>query len=123
VRISGDHKVKLKIFTADCYCLDDPLSLHFSGKGRGTERHRMERGKNGRKALPRRFGQVDEDKKFSIFFKSQKNGIGHESATLPCRRGAVDIAPASGTRRPGFESRQGIRFLGKHSSAVVFKKT
>jgi hypothetical protein len=37
------------------------------------------------------------------------------------RRGAVDIASASGKRRPGFESRQGIRFLGKHSSAVVYK--
>jgi hypothetical protein len=35
----------------------------------------------------------------------------------------VDIASASGTRRPGFESRQGIRFLGKHTSAVVFKMT
>jgi hypothetical protein len=35
---------------------------------------------------------------------------------MPWRRGAVDIAPASGTRRPGFKSRQGIRFLGKHSS-------
>jgi hypothetical protein len=34
------------------------------------------------------------------------------------RRGAVDIASASGSRRPGFESRQGIRFLGKQSSAV-----
>jgi hypothetical protein len=34
-------------------------------------------------------------------------------------RGAVDIASASGTRRPGFEPLQGIRFLGKHSSAVV----
>jgi hypothetical protein len=41
----------------------------------------------------------------------------------PWRRGAVDIATASGTRRPGFESRQGIRFLGKHSSAVVYKIT
>jgi hypothetical protein len=39
----------------------------------------------------------------------------------PCRRGAVDIASASRTRRPGFESRQGIRFLGKHSYAVVYK--
>jgi hypothetical protein len=26
-------------------------------------------------------------------------------------------------RRPGFESRQDIRFLGKHSSAVVYKMT
>jgi hypothetical protein len=26
-----------------------------------------------------------------------------------------------GTRRPGFESHQGIRFLGKHSSAFVYK--
>jgi hypothetical protein len=39
----------------------------------------------------------------------------------PCQRGAVDIASASRTRRPGFESRQGIRFLGKHSYAVVYK--
>jgi hypothetical protein len=37
--------------------------------------------------------------------------------------GAVDIASASGTRRPGFESPQGIRFLGKHRSAVVHKMT
>jgi hypothetical protein len=29
------------------------------------------------------------------------------------RRGVVDIASASGTRRTGFESCQGIRFLGK----------
>jgi hypothetical protein len=36
------------------------------------------------------------------------------------RRGAEDIASASRTRRPGFESRQGMRFLGKHSSAVVY---
>jgi hypothetical protein len=28
------------------------------------------------------------------------------------RRGAVDIASTSGTRRPGFESLQGIRFSG-----------
>jgi hypothetical protein len=35
----------------------------------------------------------------------------------------MDIASASGTRRPGFKSRQGLRFLGKHSSAVVFKMT
>jgi hypothetical protein len=41
----------------------------------------------------------------------------------PRRRGEVDIASASGTRRPGFESRQGIKFLGKHSSAVVYKMT
>jgi hypothetical protein len=39
---------------------------------------------------------------------------------FPWQRGAVDIAFASGTRRPVFESRQGIRFLGKHSSAVVY---
>jgi hypothetical protein len=39
------------------------------------------------------------------------------------RRGAVDIASASGTRRPGLESRQGIRFLWKHSIAVVYKMT
>jgi hypothetical protein len=32
---------------------------------------------------------------------------------LPWRRGAVDIASASGTRRPGFESRQGIRLFRK----------
>jgi hypothetical protein len=30
---------------------------------------------------------------------------------LPWRRGAVDIASASGTRRPGYESRKGIRFF------------
>jgi hypothetical protein len=35
----------------------------------------------------------------------------------------VDIPSSSGTRRPGFKSRQGIRFLGKHSSAVVYKMT
>jgi hypothetical protein len=34
---------------------------------------------------------------------------------------AMDIASASGTRRPGFESPQDIRFLGKHLSAVVYK--
>jgi hypothetical protein len=39
------------------------------------------------------------------------------------RRGAVDIASASGKRRPGFESRQGIRSLGEYSSAVVYKMT
>jgi hypothetical protein len=43
--------------------------------------------------------------------------------TLPRRRGAVDIASASGTRRPGFESRHGIRVLGKHSSVVMYKMT
>jgi hypothetical protein len=37
------------------------------------------------------------------------------------RPGAVDIASASGTRRPEFESREGIRFLGNHSSAVVYQ--
>jgi hypothetical protein len=37
--------------------------------------------------------------------------------------GAVDIASGSGTRRPGFEYCQGISFLGKHSSAVVYKMT
>jgi hypothetical protein len=42
---------------------------------------------------------------------------------MPWRRGAVDIASASGTRRPMFESRQGIRFLMKHSSAVLYKMT
>jgi hypothetical protein len=42
---------------------------------------------------------------------------------LPWRRGAVDIASTSGMRRPEFESHQGIRFLGKHSSAVVYKMT
>jgi hypothetical protein len=31
----------------------------------------------------------------------------------PWRRGALDITSSSGTRRPGFKSRQGIRFLGK----------
>jgi hypothetical protein len=35
----------------------------------------------------------------------------------------VDIASASGTRRPGFESRQGIMFLGNHSSSVVYEMT
>jgi hypothetical protein len=44
-------------------------------------------------------------------------------AMLPWRRGAVVIASASGTRRPEFKSRQGIRLLGKHSSAVVCKMT
>jgi hypothetical protein len=38
---------------------------------------------------------------------------------MPGRRGAVDIV--SGTRRPGFESCQVIIFLGKHSSAVMYK--
>jgi hypothetical protein len=42
---------------------------------------------------------------------------------MPWRRGTVDIASASRTRRPGFESRHGIRFLGKHSGAVVYKMT
>jgi hypothetical protein len=42
---------------------------------------------------------------------------------LARRRGAVDIAAAPETRRPRFESRQAIRFLGKHSSAVVYKMT
>jgi hypothetical protein len=36
------------------------------------------------------------------------------------RCGVVDIASASGMRRPEFESRHGKRFLGKHSSAVVY---
>jgi hypothetical protein len=35
----------------------------------------------------------------------------------------MDIASASGTRRSGFDSHQGIRFLGEHSSAVVDKIT
>jgi hypothetical protein len=38
------------------------------------------------------------------------------------RSGAEDIASASGTKRPGFESHQSIRLLGKHVSAVVYKK-
>jgi hypothetical protein len=42
---------------------------------------------------------------------------------VPWRRGAMDITSASGTRRPGFESRQDIRFLGKHRNAVVYKMT
>jgi hypothetical protein len=42
---------------------------------------------------------------------------------LPWRRGTVDIASSTETRRPGFESRLGIRFLGKHSSAVVYNMT
>jgi hypothetical protein len=42
---------------------------------------------------------------------------------MPWRRVTVDIASASGTRRPGFESRQVLRFLGKHSSADVYKIT
>jgi hypothetical protein len=33
----------------------------------------------------------------------------------------VDIPSVSGTSRHGFKSRQGMRFLGKHSSAVVYK--
>jgi hypothetical protein len=41
-------------------------------------------------------------------------------AALPWWRGAVDIASSSGTRRPGFESRQG-KVFGKHSSAVEYK--
>jgi hypothetical protein len=32
----------------------------------------------------------------------------------------LTFASASETRRPGFESRQGILFLGQHSSAVVY---
>jgi hypothetical protein len=32
--------------------------------------------------------------------------------------GAVDIASASGTRRPGFESRQVTRFLGKQQELI-----
>jgi hypothetical protein len=40
---------------------------------------------------------------------------------VPWGCAAIDIASASGTRRPGFESRQGITFLGKHSSAVLYK--
>jgi hypothetical protein len=55
----------------------------------------------------------------SILFIKKDNDF----TTAPWRRGKVDIASASGTRRPGFESRQGIRFLGKHSSAVVYKMT
>jgi hypothetical protein len=42
---------------------------------------------------------------------------------LPWRCGAMDITSASGMWRPGFEFPQGIRFLWKHSSAVVYKKT
>jgi hypothetical protein len=37
-----------------------------------------------------------------------------QNLALAWRRGAVDIASASGTRWPGFESRQ-----GKHSSAAL----
>jgi hypothetical protein len=49
----------------------------------------------------------------------------HEAFSMSVNvwRGAVDIASASGTRRPGFESHKGVRFLGKHSSVVVFKMT
>jgi hypothetical protein len=47
----------------------------------------------------------------------------NQATQILIRRGAVDIASASGTRRPGFESRQGRMFLGKHGSAVVYKMT
>jgi hypothetical protein len=33
--------------------------------------------------------------------------------SMPWLRGAVEISSASGTRRPGFESRQDVRLLGK----------
>jgi hypothetical protein len=59
-------------------------------------------------------------------FSPERNKVKHGSERLndmPWRRGAVDIASASGTRRPGFKSRQGMRFLEKHSSAVVYEMT
>jgi hypothetical protein len=63
-----------------------------------------------------------------IFFRRKSAKIAEMSEhnidpRSPWRRGAMDIASASGMRRPGFESRQGIRFLGKHSNAVVYKLT
>jgi hypothetical protein len=42
---------------------------------------------------------------------------------MPWQHGAVEIASASGTRRPEFKSRQGVWFLGKYSNAVVYKMT
>jgi hypothetical protein len=47
----------------------------------------------------------------------------NEGVNMPCRRGVVDIGSASGTRRYVFESLQGIRFLGNHGGAVVYKMT
>jgi hypothetical protein len=44
--------------------------------------------------------------------KISKNNVIITLPLAPWQRGAVDIASASGTRRPGFESRQGIRFWG-----------
>jgi hypothetical protein len=41
----------------------------------------------------------------------------------PWRRGIVVIVSASRTEDPGFESRQGVRFLGLHAlSLCVFEK-
>jgi hypothetical protein len=37
------------------------------------------------------------------------------SCLLPWRRGIVVIASASRTEDPGFESRQGVRFLGLYT--------
>jgi hypothetical protein len=45
----------------------------------------------------------------------------NEGLNAPWRRGTVDIASASGTRIPVFESRQSIRLLGKHDSTVAEK--
>jgi hypothetical protein len=47
-----------------------------------------------------------------------KRAGGHWRNTCTHTR-LYDIASASGTRRPGIESRQGVRFLGKHINAVV----
>jgi hypothetical protein len=70
------------------------------------------------------FGKSDESF-FPLFSKKLTRTNSFRTncfrTVLPWRRGAVDIASVSRTRRPGFESRQGIRFLGKRGSAVVYK--
>jgi hypothetical protein len=54
-------------------------------------------------------------------FEKNKCFIIKKNKLMPWWRGSVDIVSSPGTGRPEFESRQGIRFLGKHSSAVVYK--
>jgi hypothetical protein len=65
------------------------------------------------------FSEGDCFKKMKIKTKNQKQKITKQ----PLQSGAVDIASASGTRRSRFKSHQGIRFLGKHRSAVEYETT
>jgi hypothetical protein len=79
----------------------------------------------------KKFPQIFHRKNLRIIWScSQCNDLCIDSDSYVCiltkcvfKNQFFFIASASRTRRPGFESGQGIRFLGKHSNAVVYKMT